>query len=302
MKSQGAKQKILFIINPGSGDSKVDLREVIKDYFQGSEHSIELYSLPKSCSIDKLKATIENAKADKVVAVGGDGTLKLVAECLLGTDTPIGIIPAGSANGMAKELGIPVDPIEAIENCVNGTLIQIHAVTVNDELCIHLADIGFNAYLVKKFDNLQHRGMWGYTKAAWQALWSHQKMQVEFKIKDEMIRSEAAMVVIANATMYGTGVKINPDGKLDDEVFEVVLVKTYSVMEILKLKFTEMKLNPKNIETFQVTELSIKMKHRAHFQVDGESMGKVNRIEASIIPKAIQVIVPVTEEKTEPNT
>lgn len=289
---QPAKQKLLFIINPGSGDNKTDLREVINNYFRKLEHTIELYSLPKKCEIDSLKSRIEDAKADKVIAVGGDGTLKLVAECLLGTDTPIGIIPAGSANGMAKELGIPVSAEEALDNCLSGTVKTIHAVMVNNELCIHLADIGFNAYLVKKFDNLQHRGMWGYAKAAWQALWSHRKMKVEFKIKDKTITSEAAMVVIANATMYGTGVKINPDGKLDDDVFELVLVKTYSVMEILKLKFTHLKLNPENIETFHATELTIKTKHKAHFQVDGESMGKVNHLKASIIQKAIKVIVP----------
>ena len=292
MNAQSVKQKLLFVINPGSGDNQTDLSAVINEYFQNSEYAIELFQLPKKCSMDELKVTIKKAKADKVIAVGGDGTLKLVAECLLGTETPIGIIPAGSANGMAKELGIPVDPDEALANCLNGSAKQIHAVMVNEELCIHLADIGFNAYLVKKFDGLQHRGMWGYAKAAWQALWSHHKMEVEFNINGKTIQSAAAMVVIANATKYGTGVKINPDGKLDDEVFEVVLVKTYSVMEILKLKFTNMKLNPENIETFQVTELSIKTKHRAHFQVDGESKGKVNQVKASIIQKAIKVIVP----------
>ncbi|MBC7567270.1 MAG: NAD(+)/NADH kinase [Pedobacter sp.] len=294
MKTQSARQKILFIINPGSGGHQTDIKEIINGYFKGSEHTAELYSIPKKCNIGKLKSTIEMAKADKVIAVGGDGTLKLVAECLLGTQIPIGIIPAGSANGMAKELGIPLAPQEALDNCVNGSIKGIHAVSVNNELCIHLADIGFNAYLVKKFEGLQHRGMWGYAKAAWQALWSHHKMAVEFKINDKTICCEAAMVVIANATMYGTGVKINPNGKLDDDVFELVLVKTYSVMEILKLKFTHMKLNPENIETFQATKLSIKTKHKAHFQVDGESMGKVNRVQASIIQKAINVIVPAS--------
>jgi diacylglycerol kinase (ATP) len=289
---QAARQKILFIINPGSGDNNIDLREVISTYFKDLEHTVELYSLPKQCAIDDLKSTIEKSNADKVIAVGGDGTLKLVAECLLGSDTPIGIIPAGSANGMAKELGIPTIVEEALKNCLEGTVKAIHAVKVNDELCIHLSDIGFNAYLVKKFDNLQHRGMIGYAKAAWQALWSHRKMNVEFKINDKTIKSEAAMVVIANATMYGTGVKINPDGKLDDDVFEIVLVKTYSVMEILKLKFTDMKLNPENIETFHASDLTIKTKHKVHFQVDGESMGKVNQINATIIKKAINVIVP----------
>jgi len=72
----------------------------------------------------------------------------------------------------------------------------------------------------------------------------------------------------------------------------LVLVKTYSVMEILKLKFTKLKLNPENIETFHVTKVSIKAKHKAHFQVDGESMGRVKKIEASIVQNAIRVIVP----------
>ncbi len=283
--------KLLFIINPGSGNGEINFCDVISDYFETLEHTAQLYTLTLNCSLDKVKSIITDSNADRVIAVGGDGTIKLVAECLLQTETPMGIIPAGSANGMAKELGIPVTIKESLDVTVNGQSKKIHAVTVNNELCIHLADIGFNAYIVKKFNDLPQRGMWGYTKAAWKALWSHHKMEVLIKVKDKTIRSEAAMVVIANATMYGTGVKINPNGKLDDDFFEVILVKEYSVMEILKLRFTNMALNPKNIESFQTTSLNIKTKHKAHFQVDGEYMGKVSRIEASIIPAAINIIV-----------
>ncbi len=289
--AQVEKQKLLFILNTGSGSGQTDLKEIIQEHLEKSGHLFEIYSLSKNFFIQELKNKISEVNADKVIAVGGDGTLKLVAECLLEKNTPIGIIPAGSANGMAKELGIPLEPIPALEICLHGKPKKIHAITVNDELCIHLADIGFNAYLVKKFNTLNHRGMWGYTKAAWQALWSHNKMEVAFKIKNKMIRSEAAMVVIANATMYGTGVKINPDGMLDDRVFEVVLVKKYSVMEILKLKFTDMKLNPENIQVFQTAELTIRTKRKAHFQVDGEYIGKVNKVDATIILQAISVIV-----------
>jgi diacylglycerol kinase (ATP) len=291
MEDKPLKLKLLFIINPGSGKGEINFREVITDYFRSSVHDAELYELTKKCSITKLKQVITGSKADRVVAVGGDGTLKLVAECLLQSNTPIAIIPAGSANGMAKELGIPLQVTQALDIAVNGHPKKIHAVTVNGELCIHLADIGFNAYIVKKFSSLQHRGMWGYTKAAWSALWNHSKMEVEFKIKGKKISSAAAMVVVANATMYGTGVKINPEGKLDDDVFEVVLVKEYSVMEILKLKFTNLALNPKNIEYFQTDSLSIKTKRKAHFQVDGEYFGKVNQVNAVLVPKAICIIV-----------
>jgi len=283
--------KILFIINPGSGNGEVSFKDLIVAHFKSSEVDALLYELPEDCSLDKLKAVIDEAGADRVAAVGGDGTLKLVAECLIGSNTPIAIIPAGSANGMAKEIGIPTEVELALDTAFQGTPKKIHAIKVNGELCIHLADIGFNAYIVKKFSSLDHRGMWGYTKAAWSALWNHRKMHVEFSIEGKTIRSEAAMVVIANATMYGTGLKINPEGKLDDDLFEIVLVKKYSVMEILKMRFTKMALNPKNIELFQTTNLKIKTKHKAHFQVDGEYLGKVSKVEAELISQSICIVV-----------
>jgi len=291
METVTTELKLLFIVNPGSGSDDTDFKTVIRDFFLPLNHQIEIYELPDKCSTDQISATIKKASADRVIAVGGDGTLKLVAECLKGTKTPIGIIPAGSANGMAKELGIPINISEALELVITGKPKEIHAVMVNDELCIHLSDIGFNAYIIKKFDDLPQRGMWGYAKATWKALWSHHLMEVEFEIAGETIRSQAAMVVIANATMYGTGVKINPEGKLDDDVFEVILVKQYSVMEIIKIRLTNLPFNPEKIEIFATKNLQIKTKHKVHFQVDGEYMGKVNQVNAKIIPAAISIIV-----------
>lgn len=283
--------KLLFIINPGSGSHDLDLSEIISDYFKEKQIELDLFELPKDCSIPKIKERISKSKADKVIAVGGDGTLKLVAECLLNSDTPIGILPAGSANGMAKELGIPTDINLALELVENGNPKKIHVVKLNDEICIHLSDMGFNAYLVQKFDALPERGMWGYAKATWHALWNHKRMQIELKLKNETVKSAAAMVAIANATMYGSGLKINPDGKLDDELFEVILVKDYSYLEILKIWLTKLPFNPKKIEVFQTAEVKITSKHKVHFQVDGEYIGKINTVEAKILPAAISIIV-----------
>ncbi|GGI22833.1 diacylglycerol/lipid kinase family protein [Pedobacter mendelii] len=283
--------KLLFIINPGSGSHKINLKEVISTHYLNKEIETDLFELPNDCSIDKIKNKIDTANADKVIAVGGDGTLKLVAECLLGTEIPIGIIPAGSANGMAKELGIPTDITEALNFLETGNPKKIHVVKINKEICIHLSDLGFNAYLVNKFDTLPGRGMWGYAKATLHALWNHKRMQVELKLKDETVKSAAAMVAIANATMYGSGLKINPDGKLDDKLFEIVLIKDYSYLEILKIWITRLPFNPKKIEVFQTDEVKIVSKHKVHFQVDGEYIGKVNTVEAKILPAAISVIV-----------
>jgi diacylglycerol kinase (ATP) len=159
------KQRLLFVVNQGSGSQDESLSEQIINYFSERDTSIEIFELPRKCNLAQIKQAIDRAKADRVIAVGGDGTLKLVAECLLNTNTPIGIIPAGSANGMAKELGIPMDIEEALRIATEGTPQKIHATLVNDELCIHLSDIGFNAYLVKKFDELPTRGMLTYAKS-----------------------------------------------------------------------------------------------------------------------------------------
>jgi len=285
------QQKLLFIINPGSGSGDIDYKAEITTFFKEQSTTIETYELPVSCSLDQLNAAIKKAKANRVIAVGGDGTLKLVAECLVNTETPIGIIPAGSANGMAKELGIPLDLQEAIALTIAGKPKKIHAIMVNKELCIHLSDIGFNAYIVKKFDELPERGMLTYAKAAWHAFWNHRKMEVSFTANGRTIKQKAAMVALANATKYGTGLQINPDGKLDDELFEVILVKEYAVMEILKIWVSKLPWNPKKIESFQVSALKINTKHKVHFQVDGEYMGKVDSVSAKIIPKALNIIV-----------
>lgn len=288
--------KLLFIINPGSGSHDINLKEVISNHFDTKKTEIDLFELPEDCSLEKIKERIKAAKADRVVAVGGDGTLKLVAECLLHTETPIGIIPAGSANGMAKELGIPTDIELALAILDEGRLQKIHVVKLNNEICIHLSDLGFNAYLVKKFDSLPQRGMWGYAKATWHALWNHSRMDVQLNLRGETITSKAAMVAIANATMYGSGLRINPDGKLDDDLFEVVLVKDYSYLEILKIWVTKLPFNPKKIEVFQTAEVKISSKHKAHFQVDGEYIGRVNTVEAKILPAAITVVLPSVSE------
>jgi len=282
--------KILFIINPASGNHGLNLNEVIASHFLHKNIETELFELPEACSIEKIKDHIQQSKPDRVAAVGGDGTLKLVAECLLLSETPIGIIPAGSANGMAKELGIPSDLHLALDLLEQGSPKKIHAIRINEELCIHLSDLGFNAYLVKKFDTLPERGMWGYAKATWHALWNHKRMQVELQLKDENVTSAAAMVAIANATMYGSGLKINPDGKLDDDLFEVILVKDYSYLEILKVWMTRLPFNPKKIEVFQTRHLKLHSKHKAHFQVDGEYIGKINSLEAKIVKDGINLI------------
>lgn len=290
--AQTVPLKILFIINPGSGNADINWPGEIKDYFLDLPHKIELFELPKPCNKKQIADKIISAKPDRVIATGGDGTVKLVAECITDTNITLGILPAGSANGLAKELGIPATPKEALDIATGDYHQTIHLVKVNDEVCIHLSDIGFNAYVVKKFDQLNHRGMWGYVKAAWKVLWQHDKMELSIQINNEYIHRKAAMVVIANATRYGSGAVINPAGKLDDELFEVVLVKKISFTELFKMMVTHQPYNKEKTELLQTRELTIECKRKVHFQVDGEYLGKVKKVKAALMHQAIKIVLP----------
>lgn len=284
--------KLLFIINKGSGKNDNDWQTLIRNHFDALPHTSILFDLPESCNPDDIATQITEARPDRVVAVGGDGTVKLVAQACIKANLPLAILPGGSANGMAKELNIPTKPEDAFKNVVEGVSKKIHLTEVNDELCIHLADMGFNAYVIKKFESYDSRGMWGYVKAAWSVLRSHHQMEVRIKTDGETKQRSAAMVVIANATMYGTGALINPDGSLEDELFEIIVVKKVSFSEIFKMIFTHQPYDPAKTEVYQTSEVAIKSKKKVHFQIDGEYLGKVNNITARIVPQALEIIVP----------
>lgn len=289
--------KILFVINPGSGNHTTDWPKEIETYFRFLNHSFELYFLKEGFNIQSIKEKITLFNPDTVVAVGGDGTVSFVAECLLQKNISLGILPAGSANGLAKELGVCVSPGEALDIIIAGRIEKIHVTMINEKLCIHLSDIGFNAYMIKKFESKHKRGIWGYVKAfikaAWNVLFINTSVQVSMSFENEIVETEAIMIVIANATKYGSGALINPSGSIEDELFEVIVVKKISVVEIFKMLVSHTSFNPKKTVVFQTTHLTMRPAKKVHFQVDGEYLGKVNKIEAILIPAAIQIIVPV---------
>jgi YegS/Rv2252/BmrU family lipid kinase len=282
--------KILFIVNPVSGPKNVNWAEMITDYFKSKPHVIQIYELTKNCNIETIKEQIKLFAPQQVVGVGGDGTIKLVAECLLNTDIKLGIFPAGSANGMAAEFNIHAN--NALDVIANGFSKKIHLTNINGELCIHLSDIGLNAYAMKRFKNQKVRGMWGYFIASLKVLTQNPKMEISMRIDKKTIKMEAEMIVIANATKYGTGAVINPVGRLDDDLFEVIVVKKISVREVFKMVFTHAAYDLNKTEVFQASSLSMHAKRKAHFQIDGEYLGKIQSLKVELIPAALEVVMP----------
>jgi diacylglycerol kinase (ATP) len=286
--------KILFVINPISGSKrKINWERAIRKYFLTLLHSFDFFLLDGKDDATSLQYWIEKLHPDRVIAVGGDGTVSLVAEQLLGKNIAMGILPAGSANGMAKELNIPTDINGALDVILNGEIKCCDVIKINDkEICLHLSDIGVNAKLVKYFALGNLRGKLGYALKIFKVLWRKRLMHVTIKTDKEEITRDAFMVVIANASKYGTGALINPEGNLSDGLFEIVVVRRITFFSVLKMFLHFRRFNPKKVELCQAESATINTTKPFHFQVDGEYLGKTNNVKAEIIKSQLDLILP----------
>ena len=285
---------IFFIINPVSGGKKkIDWEKVIRDYFEQLSYHIEFFILTGKEDEDSIRHWIKKLSPQKVVAVGGDGTISMVASQLLGTSIQLGILRGGSANGMAAELEIPEDPSEALDVIINGMEQKSDVIQFNEkEFSIHLSDLGLNAKLVKYYDKNAIRGMWGYVRLLTKILVEGKPVQAHIRVDSFEKDIPAYMIVFANASKYGTGALINPGGSIDDGKFELVVVRQVSFVEFVKLFLKKTTFNPEKVEVFQTTKAEVTLKRKTHFQVDGEYLGKTNKITAKIIHDALLLMVP----------
>lgn len=283
----------LYIINSKSGnDDEPDWETLLPQYYHGREKNYEIFPLPEKIDIEDLRKKILAKHPERLIAVGGDGTVSLAANIIAESEIILGIIPQGSANGMAKELNISEKIPEALEILSEGEIRNCDLIRVKEfNYCLHMADLGLNAQLIKYFDEGQKRGMLGYAMVIFKTLARKRKMTVTLKTKEETVHHVAYMVALANASKYGTGAVINPTGKLDDGFFEVVVVRRLNFGSLLKMLFKPGLFNPEKIEIFTVNEVKISSKHKMHFQVDGEYKGKVHYVNAEVAAAAVKIMV-----------
>lgn len=290
--------KILFVVNPiAGGKEKRDWETAIREFFKESTCVIEFYIQTGKNDKASTQRHIDLFRPEIVAAVGGDGTVKMVAELVKETEMRLGIIPAGSANGLAKELGISNNVQEAIKIILTGECRKVDAIKINEEdLCFHLSDVGMNALLVKYFESSKRRGLWGYGQSLFKMLWNKRRMRVTVVTDEGEVKRKAYMVVLANAEKYGTGAVINPEGDVSDGKFEVVLVRKLHVVEIFKAVMARKTFHPERIEVFRTKTARLRLQQKAPFQVDGEYRGKTASLEARIVPGIVNVMLPAPAE------
>ncbi|MVT41727.1 YegS/Rv2252/BmrU family lipid kinase [Chitinophaga oryziterrae] len=287
--------RLLFVINPRSGGKKkADPETMVENYFREREETIQIFRMNGQSEQEiLLHHQINQFCPDCVIAAGGDGTVKMVAEQLLNTSIPMGILPTGSANGMAMELGIPAGLEAAMDIILQHKAREIDVIRIEGKgICIHLGDIGLNALLVKNFEQRGIRGKLGYILSSAKTFMQRQRLDVQIENMGMHVSRKAFMIVLANARMYGTGACINPDGDLSDGLFEVVIIRQLSLKEIFKMMVRRSPFDQQKVEIIHAKNVTITTGKKSHFQIDGEYLGKIKHVKAAIVPKALKILIP----------
>jgi diacylglycerol kinase family enzyme len=176
---------------------------------------------------------------------------------------------------------------------VHGIPRKVDVIRINDsEVCLHLGDIGLNAQLVKYFEERGLRGKLGYARGVLRVWWNRTPMRVYINDGTKRIARDAFMVVLANARMYGTGAVINPVGSIQDGIFEVIIVRRLSLIELFQMFFRKRNYDKDKIEIIPAQSVDIQVKKKAYFQVDGEYRGKTKEVKAVIQHHALCLLYP----------
>lgn len=286
--------KALFIVNPISGGSdKAEIMEAIEAF--AKDNSIELVTYQTTGEKDEeaILKLYKKHKPERVIIAGGDGTIKFVAETLEAEDTIIGILPAGSANGLSVDLNFPPDLEEQIAIAFGDNMMEIDMICINDIKSLHLSDIGLNAELIMNYENGTIRGKLGYAIQAVNTLTSSEApFHAKIVANGQTIETEAKMIVMANSQKYGTGVTINPLGKMDDGLFEIVIIKNLDFGIFGKIVMGNMPLDTGDVEIITTDKAKITTDVPVHFQVDGEYCGEETQLDIRIIHREMTLAVP----------
>ena len=284
---------ILLIINPISGDS--DKEQVIKQVqmrVREQSGNLEIYRTTGDNDQEKITKVLNQFEAHRVLVAGGDGTIKLTAEVLRNHSVPIGILPSGSANGLAYNLKIPEAPGEALDIALSDHFWEIDALCINNDLCLHVSDLGLNAELIRNYEEGKVRGKLGYVLQSVPTLVkSDMPFSFEVSAEGQSLNRQGILLAIANARQYGTGATINPEGQLDDGKFEILIFKKLDFVEIFKTLGEDIELDSDFVESISTTHAEVHCHQPVPFQIDGEYYGEVDHIDVSILPKDIKVAV-----------
>ncbi len=290
--------RILFVVKPSTDGGHIETSAIIKSRSKELGYNFEIFETTGK-DVDRIQIMIllDKYKPDVSVAVGGDGTVNLLATQLIkakNKDIKFGVIPMGSANGFAYNMGVPLNAEKALSMIMDGRTKNIDVLKVNDKYSIHLCDLGINARVVKRFEKEGAHGFWGYGKQVFAELWTNNPtIHYELTANGSKTASKAEMIVATNMCCYGTGANINPTGNMQDGMFETIILKPYPwwmIFSLIVSSFVGKLHKMKNIKIMASSKVQFKFSRPIDLNIDGEIDDNVKYLHLEVLPAALKVI------------
>ncbi len=230
-----------------------------------------------------------------VMAWGGDGTINEVASALAFGDIPLGIIRAGSGNGLATELGVAVNPEHAIASAMRGKVSVMDVGEIGGRLFVNIAGVGFDAHVAAQFNVPgNRRGFAGYLRVGSRAFISYVPSWYTISTGDVRVHVRAVLVVVANSVQYGNGAQIAPGARVDDGELDLVIVEESSRFATLcqaPRLFTGSLARMPGCSIRRIREATIECAEPMAFHVDGEPIEGGTRLTARVHPAALKICI-----------
>ena len=247
-----------------------------------------------ACELTRL--AVQNG-ASLVIAWGGDGTVNEVGSQLAFGNVPLGIVPSGSGNGLARTLGIPSTPAEAFDVALAGEDFIIDAGEFDGHLFFNVAGVGFDARIAHEFatNGLVKRGFGRYLQIAVKELFTFEPDEHTIIADGDATRTRAMIIALANGRQYGNGAVIAPFARVDDARIDVVVVRDRPVLETLleaPMLFAGQIARVRGVSMRPVTDVEITSSRAVIYHIDGEPFVGAVSLKGRVRPRALRVRVP----------
>jgi len=294
------KRKALFIINPISGGKKKDGVPDLID--QNIDKAVFDATVVFSDGVSHARIIALEAvgKYDMIVAVGGDGTVNEIASAIVGSGTALGIVPYGSGNGLARFLGIPMNPNQAIRALVKGHVESIDSGTVNGQPFFNMAGMGFDAHISEVFSHGKKRGFVSYIKSSIEEISTYDEQQYHIEIDGKVYERKAFMLSIANSSQYGNNAHISPKASVQDGLLDICLIRKFPLWRFPEMgirMLTKTSESTSYVEIIRGKQINVTRQTEGPIHLDGEPQVMGTAIHINIVPSSLKVIVGPTYKK-----
>ena len=229
------------------------------------------------------------------VVMSGDGLVGAVGGAMAGSETPLGIVPGGRGNDLARVLGIPSDPVEAVAAVLGGTVRRLDVGEVNGRRFLGIASVGFDSEANRIANETRFlRGNLVYAYAALRALAGWKPARFTIAVGEERVRLSGYSVCVANSKAYGGGMYVAPDAELDDGEFDIVTIGEVGKLRFvgnLPKVFKGTHVEADEVRVFRASHLELSASKPFAVYADGEHLTDLPAT-LRVLPRALDVLVP----------